>query len=74
MPKQFVDAPFQIYEFNLHYGFVVSIVPELYIFICNGRVGSSSGSSTVGERLLSTLLTEMDGLEQANVNYMPVTP
>nr|GLL34147.1 cell division control protein 48 homolog B isoform X2 [Ipomoea trifida] len=28
------------------------------------RGGSSSGSSTVGERLLSTLLTEMDGLEQ----------
>ncbi|XP_065868118.1 cell division control protein 48 homolog B [Euphorbia lathyris] len=29
------------------------------------RGGSSSNSSTVGERLLSTLLTEMDGLEQA---------
>ncbi|KAL1803239.1 hypothetical protein ACET3Z_031886 [Daucus carota] len=29
------------------------------------RGGNSSGSSTVGERLLSTLLTEMDGLEQA---------
>ncbi|KAK4423680.1 Cell division control protein 48B [Sesamum alatum] len=29
------------------------------------RGGSSSGSSVVGERLLSTLLTEMDGLEQA---------
>ncbi|VFQ82627.1 unnamed protein product [Cuscuta campestris] len=28
------------------------------------RGGSSSGSSVVGERLLSTLLTEMDGLEQ----------
>ncbi|CAH9072402.1 unnamed protein product [Cuscuta epithymum] len=28
------------------------------------RGGSSSGSSLVGERLLSTLLTEMDGLEQ----------
>ncbi|KAL8518509.1 hypothetical protein ACS0TY_009756 [Phlomoides rotata] len=28
------------------------------------RGGSSSGSTTVGERLLSTLLTEMDGLEQ----------
>ncbi|EPS70134.1 hypothetical protein M569_04625, partial [Genlisea aurea] len=28
------------------------------------RVESSSTSSTVGERLLSTLLTEMDGLEQ----------
>ncbi|XP_050373427.1 cell division control protein 48 homolog B [Argentina anserina] len=29
------------------------------------RGGSSSNSSTVGERLLSTLLTEMDGLEEA---------
>ncbi|GER39195.1 cell division control protein 48 B [Striga asiatica] len=29
------------------------------------RGGNSNGSSTVGERLLSTLLTEMDGLEQA---------
>ncbi|KDP42873.1 hypothetical protein JCGZ_23815 [Jatropha curcas] len=29
------------------------------------RGGSSSNSTTVGERLLSTLLTEMDGLEQA---------
>ncbi|KAL2233502.1 cell division control protein 48 homolog B isoform X1 [Sesamum indicum] len=29
------------------------------------RGGNSSGSSIVGERLLSTLLTEMDGLEQA---------
>ncbi|XP_047958673.1 cell division control protein 48 homolog B [Salvia hispanica] len=29
------------------------------------RVGASSGSSTVGERLLTTMLTEMDGLEQA---------
>ncbi|XP_021671977.2 cell division control protein 48 homolog B isoform X2 [Hevea brasiliensis] len=29
------------------------------------RGGSSSDSITVGERLLSTLLTEMDGLEQA---------
>lgn len=29
------------------------------------RGGNSSGSTTVGERLLSTLLTEMDGLEQA---------
>ncbi|VFR02338.1 unnamed protein product [Cuscuta campestris] len=28
------------------------------------RGGSSNGSSVVGERLLSTLLTEMDGLEQ----------
>ncbi|XP_038994206.1 cell division control protein 48 homolog B-like [Hibiscus syriacus] len=30
------------------------------------RGGSSKNSSVVGERLLSTLLTEMDGLEQAN--------
>ncbi|KAK8699693.1 hypothetical protein V6N13_115776 [Hibiscus sabdariffa] len=30
------------------------------------RGGSSRNSSAVGERLLSTLLTEMDGLEQAN--------
>ncbi|KAL7096839.1 hypothetical protein ACP275_10G105400 [Erythranthe tilingii] len=29
------------------------------------RGGSANGSTTVGERLLSTLLTEMDGLEQA---------
>ncbi|KGN51985.1 cell division control protein 48 homolog B [Cucumis sativus] len=29
------------------------------------RGGSSSGNTTVGERLLSTLLTEMDGLEEA---------
>lgn len=29
------------------------------------RGGSSSNSTSVGERLLSTLLTEMDGLEQA---------
>ncbi|KAK9750627.1 hypothetical protein RND81_02G209200 [Saponaria officinalis] len=29
------------------------------------RGGSSSGNISVGERLLSTLLTEMDGLEQA---------
>lgn len=29
------------------------------------RGGSSSGNVTVGERLLSTLLTEMDGLEEA---------
>ncbi|XP_057777370.1 cell division control protein 48 homolog B [Salvia miltiorrhiza] len=29
------------------------------------RGGSSNGSSTVGERLLTTMLTEMDGLEQA---------
>ncbi|GAA0154646.1 primary active transporter [Lithospermum erythrorhizon] len=33
--------------------------------VATKRGGSSSNSSTVGERLLSTLLTEMDGLEQA---------
>ncbi|MCD7461571.1 Cell division control protein 48 B [Datura stramonium] len=33
--------------------------------VATKRGGSSSASSTVGERLLSTLLTEMDGLEQA---------
>ncbi|KAG6791911.1 hypothetical protein POTOM_001045 [Populus tomentosa] len=31
------------------------------------RGGTSSNSTTVGERLLSTLLTEMDGLEQSKV-------
>ncbi|XP_058080438.1 cell division control protein 48 homolog B isoform X2 [Magnolia sinica] len=31
----------------------------------SGGGGNPRGSSTVGERLLSTLLTEMDGLEQA---------
>ncbi|KAF5443434.1 hypothetical protein F2P56_035989 [Juglans regia] len=36
----------------------------LYVFF-NGRGGSSSSNITVGERLLSTLLTEMDGLEEA---------
>ena len=34
---------------------------------CRGDEGSSN-SSTVGERLLSTLLTEMDGLEEAKVH------
>jgi SpoVK/Ycf46/Vps4 family AAA+-type ATPase len=41
------------------------------LFLCllfNGRGGSSSNSTTVGERLLSTLLTEMDGLEEAKVS------
>ncbi|KAM7484438.1 hypothetical protein LguiA_000447 [Lonicera macranthoides] len=33
--------------------------------VASKRGGNSSGSTTVGERLLSTLLTEMDGLEQA---------
>ncbi|KAK4715207.1 hypothetical protein R3W88_013545 [Solanum pinnatisectum] len=33
--------------------------------VATKRGGGSSGSSTVGERLLSTLLTEMDGLEQS---------
>ena len=32
------------------------------------RGDSSSNSATVGERLLSTLLTEMDGLEEATVS------
>lgn len=34
----------------------------------NGRSDSSSNSAAIGERLLSTLLTEMDGLEQAKVS------
>lgn len=38
-----------------------------FFFFINGRGGSSSTNITVGERLLSTLLTEMDGLEQAKV-------
>ncbi|KAJ8548027.1 hypothetical protein K7X08_021263 [Anisodus acutangulus] len=33
--------------------------------VATKRGGSSSGSSIIGERLLSALLTEMDGLEQA---------
>lgn len=33
----------------------------------DGRGGTSSNSTTVGERLLSTLLTEMDGLEHSKV-------
>ncbi|KDO70347.1 hypothetical protein CISIN_1g0072552mg, partial [Citrus sinensis] len=37
------------------------------------RGGSSSTSITVGERLLSTLLTEMDGLEQAKVIIYPIS-
>lgn len=44
-----------------------------YIFICNGRGGRSNGSSTVGERLLTTMLTEMDGLEQAKVSFTIMT-
>ncbi|PWZ46005.1 Cell division control protein 48 B [Zea mays] len=36
-----------------------------------GPGGNSSGNATVGERLLSTLLTEMDGLELATVLYVP---
>ncbi|KAI8013005.1 hypothetical protein LOK49_LG05G00525 [Camellia lanceoleosa] len=35
------------------------------------RGGKSSSNIAVGERLLSTLLTEMDGLEQAKVLYVP---
>lgn len=34
----------------------------------NGSGGNSSNNTTVGERLLSTLLTEMDGLEEAKVS------
>ena len=40
----------------------------IIIIILNGRGGSSSSNITVGERLLSTLLTEMDGLEEAKVS------
>lgn len=36
----------------------------------NYRGDSSSGSAAVGERLLSTLLTEMDGLEEAKVSFL----
>jgi SpoVK/Ycf46/Vps4 family AAA+-type ATPase len=39
----------------------------LKALLFNGRGGTSSNSTTVGERLLSTLLTEMDGLEQSKV-------
>ena len=37
-----------------------------------GENGSSGGGSdtSVGEKLLSTLLTEMDGLELAQVSYI----
>lgn len=43
-------------------------------FAINGtRGGSSSNASTVGERLLSTLLTEMDGLEQTKVKSIHYT-
>lgn len=46
------------------------VAPSIIFFdeadvVAAKRGGSSSGSSTVGERLLSTLLTEMDGLEEA---------
>ncbi|KAI7728961.1 hypothetical protein M8C21_020057 [Ambrosia artemisiifolia] len=46
------------------------VAPSIIFFdeadvIAAKRGTSSSGSSTVGERLLSTLLTEMDGLEEA---------
>ncbi|KAG6788528.1 hypothetical protein POTOM_004595 [Populus tomentosa] len=37
----------------------------LKALLFNGRGGTSSNSTTIGERLLSTLLTEMDGLEQS---------
>lgn len=47
---------------------VLAVLVELTFFLeqLTGRGGSSSGNST-GERLLSTLLTEMDGLEEAKV-------
>ncbi|KAL6582999.1 Cell division control protein 48 B [Orobanche minor] len=46
------------------------VAPSIIFFdevdvIAAKRGSGSSGSSTVGERLLSTLLTEMDGLEEA---------
>ena len=41
---------------------------DYYYYFLNGRGGSSSSNITVGERLLSTLLTEMDGLEEAKVS------
>nr|XP_025682188.1 cell division control protein 48 homolog B isoform X3 [Arachis hypogaea] len=39
--------------------------------VATKRGDSSSNSATVGERLLSTLLTEIDGLEEAKVLYVP---
>lgn len=47
-----------------HIGFIVSFCHSLSF----GRGGKSSSNIGVGERLLSTLLTEMDGLEQAKVS------
>ena len=41
---------------------------DYYYYYLNGRGESSSSNITVGERLLSTLLTEMDGLEEAKVS------
>ncbi|CAK9186210.1 unnamed protein product [Ilex paraguariensis] len=46
------------------------VAPSIIFFdeadvVAAKRGGSANGSTTVGERLLSTLLTEMDGLEQA---------
>lgn len=38
-------------------------------FFLNCRGDGSSGGAVVGERLLSTLLTEMDGLEEAKVSF-----
>ncbi|KAL6522965.1 Cell division control protein 48 B [Orobanche hederae] len=48
------------------------VAPSIIFFdeidvIAAKRGSGSSGSSTVGERLLSTLLTEMDGLEEAKI-------
>lgn len=45
-----------------------SFMWNFFSFPCRG--GSSSSNITVGERLLSTLLTEMDGLEEAKVRFL----
>ncbi|KVH97712.1 hypothetical protein Ccrd_000188 [Cynara cardunculus var. scolymus] len=52
------------------------VAPSIIFFdeadvIAAKRGSGSSGSTTVGERLLSTLLTEMDGLEEAKVLHVP---
>lgn len=47
--------------------------PLIYdVFFNSGHGGDSSGNVTVGERLLSTLLTEMDGLEEATVTIISI--
>ncbi|KAL6536971.1 Cell division control protein 48 B [Orobanche minor] len=55
------------------------VAPSIIFFdeadvIAAKRGSGSSGSSTVGERLLSTLLTEMDGLEEAKANSCTLYP